>query len=169
MLTVGIAVVANADYIYWMVDTPANVKDFSNNTSPVEWSNAILTIQDSNVTVSGLSSDATSGSGYLDSLTYTQAQGFNDIDAYTYATIGGDYSGKYFLIELFANDGSWVASHSGSASSLAQYIFSSNSMAPLPAAGFGHGATFAVPEPTSGLLFLIGGMLLGLKRRRQQV
>ena len=34
--------------------------------------------------------------------------------------------------------------------------------------GFG-GATTAynVPEPSSGLLFLIGGMLLGLKRRRQ--
>lgn len=27
-------------------------------------------------------------------------------------------------------------------------------------------ATFAIPEPTSGLLFLMGGILLGLKRRR---
>ena len=169
MLTVGIAVVANADYIYWMVDTPASVKDFSGSTSYVAWDNAILTIQDSNVTVSGLSSSATSGTGYLDSLTYEQAQGFNDIEAYTYATIGGDYSGKYFLIELFADNGSWVASRSASAESLAQYIFSNNSMAPLPAAAFGQGGTYAVPEPTSGLLFLVGGMLLGLKRRRQKV
>ncbi len=169
MLTVGIAVIANADYIYWMVDTPASVKDFSGSTSDVAWNNAILTIQDSNVTVSGLSSGSTSGTGYLDSLTYTEAQGFNDIDAYTYATIGDNYTGKYFLIELFANDGSWVASRSASAESLAQYIFSNNSMAPLPAAAFGQGGTYAVPEPTSGLLFLIGGMLLGLKRRRQKV
>jgi hypothetical protein len=29
------------------------------------------------------------------------------------------------------------------------------------------GSTYAVPEPTSGLLFIIGGMLLGLKRKRQ--
>ena len=35
---------------------------------------------------------------------------------------------------------------------------------------FGGGnTTYNVPEPTSGLLFLVGGMLLGLKRRRQQV
>jgi len=169
ILTVGIAVVANADYIYWMVDTPASVQDFSGSTSPVAWNNAILTIQDSNVTVSGLSSDAKSGTGYLDSLTYMQAQGFNDIDAYTYASIGSDYSGKYFLIELFANDGSWVASRSASASSVAQYIFGDNSMAPMPAAAFGQGGTYAVPEPTSGLLFVLGGMLLGLKRRRQKV
>ena len=27
-------------------------------------------------------------------------------------------------------------------------------------------STYNVPEPTSGLLFLVGGMLLGLKRRR---
>ena len=34
--------------------------------------------------------------------------------------------------------------------------------------GFGSGSqTYNVPEPTSGLLFVIGGMLLGLKRKRQ--
>lgn len=33
--------------------------------------------------------------------------------------------------------------------------------------GLGGGSTtYNVPEPTSGLLFLVGGMLLGLKRRR---
>ena len=29
------------------------------------------------------------------------------------------------------------------------------------------GTSYNVPEPTSGLLFVIGGMLLGLKRKRQ--
>lgn len=168
-LMVGVAAAANADYIYWMVDTPANVKDFSGSTSEVAWDNAILTIQDSDVTVSGLSSGATSGTGYLDSLAYSQAQDFNAIDAYTYATIGSGYSGKFFLIELFSDDGSWVASRSASASSLAQVIFGDNSMSTMPARGFGQGETFAVPEPTSGLLFVLGGMLLGLKRRRQKV
>lgn len=34
--------------------------------------------------------------------------------------------------------------------------------------GLGSGSqTYNVPEPTSGLLFVIGGMLLGLKRKRQ--
>jgi len=42
-------------------------------------------------------------------------------------------------------------------------------MSTMPATGFGQqtGATYNVPEPTSGLLFVIGGMLLGLKRKRQ--
>ena len=37
--------------------------------------------------------------------------------------------------------------------------------------GFGSdaasGGTYNVPEPTSGLLFLVGGMLLGLRRKRR--
>ena len=56
----------------------------------------------------------------------------------------------------------------GLEANLGQYIFSSP-MSVLPATAFGQGATYAVPEPTSGLLFLVGGMLLGLKRRRQKV
>lgn len=167
MLTVGIAVVANADYIYWMVDTPASVQGFSGSPSDVTWGNAIISMQDSgSVTVSGYTPN---GSGYLDKLAYGDAQGFNEIEAYTYASIGNNYSGKYFLIELFSDDGSWLASRSASAASLAQYIFDDNSMAPMPATAFGQGGTYAVPEPTSGLLFLVGGMLLGLKRRRQKV
>ena len=54
------------------------------------------------------------------------------------------------------------------------YIYSDmsrpSSAASIPNGGFGGGATsYNVPEPTSGLLFLVGGMLLGLKRRRQKV
>ena len=50
------------------------------------------------------------------------------------------------------------------------YISGGGMITPTPASqmGFGGGTTsYNVPEPTSGLLFLIGGMLLGLKRRRQ--
>ena len=52
------------------------------------------------------------------------------------------------------------------------YISVSGSMNPptsLADGAFGQvsGTSYNVPEPTSGLLFLVGGMLLGLKRRRQ--
>ena len=53
------------------------------------------------------------------------------------------------------------------------YISVSSSMNPptsLAGGAFGQSATtgiYNVPEPTSGLLFIVGGMLLGLKRRRQ--
>ena len=43
------------------------------------------------------------------------------------------------------------------------------SMPAVAPSAFGQVATYNVPEPTSGLLFLVGGMLLGLKRRRQKV
>ena len=56
----------------------------------------------------------------------------------------------------------------------AGYIYSNwalpSSASSIPNGGFGGAnSTYNVPEPTSGLLFLVGGMLLGLKRRRQQV
>ena len=171
ILAVGLALLANADYIYWMVDNPANGKDISG--SPVDggfhWSTAVLSIQDDGRLVSGIT--ATSFEGATATLSSTAAERLASYDAYATANIGSDYSGKNFLIELFASDGTWMAGYSASAanSAIAKYIFSDNSMSVMPAQGFGQGATYAVPEPTSGLLFLIGGMLLGLKRRRQQV
>ena len=43
-----------------------------------------------------------------------------------------------------------------------------NVQMPAGSNGLGSGSqTYNVPEPTSGLLFIIGGMLLGLKRKRQ--
>ncbi len=50
------------------------------------------------------------------------------------------------------------------------YIAVGSSMAApklLTNGAFGQAQTYNVPEPTSGLLFVIGGMLLGLKRKRQ--
>jgi hypothetical protein len=69
------------------------------------------------------------------------------------------------MIELI---GDKYGKTTGLEANLGQYIFSSPMSVP-PAFAFGQGATYAVPEPTSGLLFVLGGMLLGLKRRRQKV
>lgn len=174
ILAVGFALLANADYIYWMVDNPASGTDITGApTSFSDWAYAVLTVQDSsaiyvNSTYAEASSAAASVGG---TLTGAQASRLSSYDAYAYANVGSINPDKYFLIELFAGDGTWMAGYSESAksSAIAQYIFSDNSMSVMPAQGFGQGATYAVPEPTSGLLFLIGGVLLGLKRRRQQV
>jgi len=171
ILAVGFALLANADYIYWMVDNPATGNDISG--SPVDggfnWSTAVLSIQNDGRLVSGIT--ATSFDGATATLSSTAAATLASYDAYATANIGTGYSGKNFLIELFADNGSWMAGYSVSAadSAIAKYIFSENSMSTMPAQGFGQGVTYAVPEPTSGLLFLVGGMLLGLKRRRQKV
>lgn len=171
ILSVGLAFFAKADYIYWMVDTPAKLKDFSDSVdSNFQWNKAILSVQNEQITVSGISSDGTGGRGYLGSLTYTDAQSYNDVGAYAYASLAGK-TGDYFLIELFDDSGNWKGSYSDTRSNLAQYIFGDNTMSIMPASGFGSGsgATYSVPEPTSGLLFLVGGVLLGLKRRREVV
>lgn len=162
-IAVGLSLIARADYIYWMVDNPA---------SGYTWENAVLTVQDDNSLYAHenytLASSAASSDGTLSS---SNASTLKDMDTYAYATIGSssDYSGKYILIELFNSQGEWMAGYSAAASSLSSYIFGDNSMSTMPATGFGQqaGATYNVPEPTSGLLFVIGGMLLGLKRKRQ--
>ena len=174
IISIGLALVANADYIYWMVDNPATGTDISNTAveGGFNWENAVLSVQNSSaIYVNSTYSDASSAALDGGTLSSSDASELSGYDAYAYANIGDDYSGKYFLIELFAADGSWMAGYSVSAanSDIAKYIFANNSMSVMPANGFGQGVSYSVPEPTSGLLFLIGGMLLGLKRRRQQV
>lgn len=173
ILAVSLVFFAKADYIYWMVDNPASGTDISNNSTEFNWANAVLTVQDTDATYVNstyrVASEAASPIG--GTLSSSQASTLSGYDAYAWADIGDSYSGKNLLIELFAADGSWMAGYSAQASSLSQYIFGNNSMSIMPASGFGSGsgAAYSVPEPTSGLLFLVGGVLLGLKRRREVV
>ena len=159
-----VAFMASADVLYWMVgDSIANTakQDDSNNFAALY------------VTGDGLNPDPTA------LMTVTGGQVFNMYDP-DGGTVGFDYNGieaynsagYKFYIEILA-DGDYKGSQTSKMSytDISQYIFA-NSSIPTGSmiAGFGGGTTsYNVPEPTSGLLFLIGGMLLGLKRRRQQV
>ena len=159
ILAIGFAVVANADYLYWMVDPGVEGTGVSGGTTSFDWDKAVLKYEENN-TVMEMSS--------------TDAALYNSLNTYAIADIGAanDYSGRSYFIELYNGDQWLAASEHKSASSLADYIFGNNSMSPVAAAAFGKSGTagtYSVPEPTSGLLFLVGGMLLGLKRRRQQV
>lgn len=154
-VAVGISIAANADVIYWMVESnPVDVTQFSGQAISQTWDEARLKVDGSDVTGGTLSSSAWSD--------------FDKAGAYAWTTLPNSYNS--FAIELYES-GKFVGQTTGTAAQLAQYIFSSP-MSVLPTTAFGMaaaGSTYAVPEPTSGLLFLIGGMLLGLKRRRQQV
>ena len=156
ILAIGFAAVANADYLYWMVDPDVEGKDVSGGTTSFDWTTAVLKYEEDTTVMS---------------LTKAEAQLYNDLNTYAIADIGNDYSGRSYFIELYNGDQWLAASEHKSASILSEYIFGNNSMSPVAAAAFGKGptGTYSVPEPTSGLLFLVGGMLLGLKRRRQQV
>lgn len=152
-VAVGISIAANADVIYWMIDSnPVDVAQFSGSPISQTWDEARLIVDGSGVAGGTLTSSAWSE--------------FDAIGAYAYTTLPNSYNS--FAIELYQG-GKFVGQTTGTAAQLAPYIFSSP-MSVLPTTAFGMaaaGSTYAVPEPTSGLLFIIGGMLLGLKRKRQ--
>ena len=139
---------AYADYLYWMVDTPLTGYD---------WSTAKL-VNNSN--------------DELGSISYSNMADLNDVGGYTYSSLGTYDDSTSFFIELYNSSSTTdpiARANIGTASSLAAYIFGNNSMAAQGTmGGFAAGpSTFNVPEPTSGLLFLVGGVLLGLRRKRR--
>ena len=158
ILAIGFAIAANADYLYWMVDPGVAGTDISGGDKTFDWTTAVLKYETDNEVMTLSKDDATL---------------YNALNTYAIADIGNvnDYSSRSYFIELYNGDQWLAASEHKSASMLADYIFGNNSMSPVAAAAFGKGptGTYSVPEPTSGLLFLVGGMLLGLKRRRQKV
>ena len=147
LLAVG---AVHADYLFWMVgNNPQSGTDISGNPTSFEWTNAKLVWD----------------GGSMD-LSAADAELYKSIDSYAIADVGSDYSSKSFYIELW-NGNQWRAKSSAAlGSSLAQFITGSNTLNPVAGTGWAP-ASYSVPEPTSGLLFVIGGMLLGLKRKRQ--
>jgi hypothetical protein len=147
-LVAFVALAASADYLYWMVDTPLE---------GYNWSTAKLVTNDGDE---------------LGSVSYETMASLNDVDGFTYSSLGNYTETTSFLIELYnsSNPAEKIGSANiGNAQSLASFIFGDNSMAAGGTLGgfAAHASTFNVPEPTSGLLFLVGGMLLGLRRKRR--
>ena len=148
IMAVGIGLSLQADYRYWMVDTDSAAK--------YEPYTAVR---------------LTDGTKTIDEYEFNSA---SELIAYQaqpngYFTAEGTFGdSQSFFVELL-NGSTWTAQSAPQtyAQLLASgSIFKSGSIAPATpnAASFG---SYNVPEPTSGLLFLIGGMLLGLKRKRQ--
>jgi hypothetical protein len=142
---------ANADYLYWMIDTGSG-----------------------NGGAGGYTYDSINlmyGSTILQSASFSDNLGdmFSAGGYFEYSGEIIDSTGSSFWVEL-------VSSGNSVAKSTPQYtynelinmgaLFKGSSMS----SNVGNIASFgnftSVPEPTSGVLFLIGGMLLGLKRRR---
>ena len=151
------ALCAKADYIYWMIDT-ASAADY-------DYTAAVLR----NSSDSSFSVSINTGSGelvgYDGSLNDRIASYQADAGGFYSSVPGSGYSGQSFFVELLNGD-QWLA-QSQLVTLTSANIYSGT--VSTPASAPAHFGSYAVPEPTSGLLFLIGGMLLGLKRRRQQV
>ena len=86
------------------------------------------------------------------------------------ADLGNDPTSQYFFIELFdANNNLVGKSEIAQRSSLADFIAASEFSAGFEDKNAWTGGTFTptpVPEPTSGVLLLIGAAMMGLRRKR---
>ena len=84
------------------------------------------------------------------------------------AGIGGDYGvGSSFIVELVKDSVVAFQSESKSYASLAQFMSPMSGMS-NPAQTYGFQTFTAVPEPTSGLLLLLGVAGLALRRKKMQ-
>ena len=149
-----------ADVIYWMVSNEAyeDSRNVNESADPYAWICATTSDTDNGIHIEGKSAAQVAGEYWGDSYFTTE------LGSYT----GSAYS---YYIELWNGTKTTPQSYD---SLVNTYIASSGSIATpstLSNGAFGQvtGTSYNDPEPTSGLLFLVGGMLLGLKRRRQQV
>lgn len=160
LTVVAAAMMASADVLYWMVadDQVTGAQDDSSGNF------AYLRVNNSNDNMSYIATpDSRNAAAVL------EAAEWGDQFA---ANISGYANNSYYFYVELANG--LRTDPVNYANIDASYLYSggySTPTASLPTGGFGQvsGTTYNVPEPTSGLLFLVGGMLLGLKRRRQQV
>lgn len=163
---VGSAGVVSADsYLYWMIDTANAGNDYAYarirdvNTSGDD---SYLAIYDGawgaeyNDGVGGVSGAAKT---YIDMAGGT-GEGF-------FASLAGiNTSTASFIVELYNSEGTFLAQsfNNGSYGNLSAYIYSGGISAP-PATPW-IATSFDIPEPSSGLLMLLGMAGLALRRRK---
>ena len=150
---------ADVEALYWQVTSDMN-------PAPIEFAAAAMVADDGN-----------GNKVYLNDSNGNAWQAANS-DKVTTESIASTWSDTYatgytFYIELMNNDnGNWytagtIDSGSGNWSydDIKSHIYSSSSMSISLATPLTSG-TAHIPEPTSGLLMLVGGALLALRRRR---
>ena len=146
IVAVLFALATHADYLYWMVENPLEVDGKS-----LDWTSASFF----------------QGETKLSTMTAAQMS-FAEHGLANLGTSGYDVATYY--IELYNSQSSDpVARAEIPYSMIANNVFGDNSFGAPGLTTFTASASsfHAVPEPTSGLLFLVGGMLLGLRRKRR--
>ena len=150
---------ADVEALYWQVTSAMN-------PTPIQFQAAAMVAEDGSGNKTYLNDS--NGNAW-------QAANADKVTTESIASIWNDTyaSGYTFYIELMNNDsGNWYTAGTidkgtgnWSYDDIKANIFSSSSMAMNLATPLTSG-TAHIPEPTSGLLMLVGGALLALRRRR---
>ena len=149
-------------YLYWMIDTTsANKFDYSYARIKDANSNTYLTIYD------GSFEEAYTDGNYGDGVLKDYVAMADNANSGFYASLAGiTPSSASFIVELYNDSGKFLAQNfSASAGEIAGYIYSGGISVP-PSVPW-TASSFDIPEPSSGLLMLVGFAMLGLRRRRQ--
>ena len=151
LLILGATTVAFAEdsYLYWMIGDTGDYSS-SYNTVKVKGDDTVLTIYNIN------------GAEIGPSVAKSTVDMYAGADMGLYAYLGSNPTYSSYIIELY-NDSSFVA-ESRLSGAVADYITTVNSIS-LPTAWVA--SSFAIPEPNSAMLLLLGCAALGLRRRRQ--
>ena len=155
LLVFGATVAAAEDsYLYWMVGE--NASGYTYDT---------VKVQD-NSTGNYLNIYNGSGVDKGQSISASTVATYEELGRGLYAYLGSDPTYGSFVIELW-NEGTQVAQSEelSLSTALANYIVTNNSMT-LPLAWSPQ--SFAIPEPNSAMLLLLGCAALGLRRRRER-
>ena len=150
-------------YLYWMVDTTT---DYA--YARVSADGNYLTIYDSAFdtpyTDAGSLFDGKGGGGSVSDDNMSAAKSEGEAFYAALSSVGATKSST-FLIELYNESGTFLGQQQLSGSALAFY--DAGTAAPAAVAP-GIASSFAIPEPSSGLLMLVGCAVLGLRRRKQK-
>jgi len=150
-------------YLYWMINTAdSDAGKYNYNTVRIsaDGGSSYLTIYDA-----GFGSPyEVGGAG---GITKSQALDAADWGDGFYASLAGvDVASASFVVELY-NDSTFLArNYTASSGEIAGFIYSGGISGTSPLVPWTAGS-FDIPEPSSGLLLLVGCAVLGLRRRRQ--
>jgi len=155
LLVFGATVAAAEDsYLYWMVG--GNASDYAYTT---------VKVQD-NTTGEYLNIYNGSGVDKGEAISGDTVRNYESLGRGLYASLGSNPTYASYVIELWNDSGFLAQSEAISYSeALANYIVHNNSMT-LPLAWVPQ--SFAIPEPNSAMLLLLGCAALGLRRRRER-
>lgn len=138
---VGVALSLKADIIYWMADPEPDIEFTTAKLVAVDGNNQVV-------------SDGYEWAGHESVVSYAET-GFT----------ASDITSLSFFVELL--NGNTVVGRTSdyNYSAVSSYIYSGG-MAPPPAGLWTVTDFTPVPEPTSGMLLVLGGALLALRRRK---